>query len=260
MIFLVGGKGLIGSGFSKFFIENKILFKNITRKNNNKFYNKSCDILIDCNGNGSKRLGIIDPLFDFNASVSSVVNNLLKIKYKKYVYISTSQTYEHTHKKSFTNENKICDNLRLNNYGFNKLIAESYVKKFSSKYLIIRLPYIVGPGLKRNPVYDLFHHKKTFVSLKSSINFIHTSSIAKITYQLIKKGKFNQVYNLGAKENIKVNEILSLCGLKKLDLQKTIKYNDLMNFNCNKILKLVKLPSSIHEVEKYLSEIKKNID
>ena len=260
MIFLIGGNGLIGSGFSKFFKENKILYKNITRGNRKEFYNKSCDILIDCNGNGSKRLGIADPLFDFNASVSSVVENLINIKFKKYVYISTSQTYENTKHIRVTNENKVCDNLKLNNYGFNKLIAETYVRRYSSKYLIIRLPYIVGPGLKRNPVYDIFHHKKTYVTLNSNINFIHSSSVAKITYQLIKKNKFNQIYNLGARDNINVGEILSLCGLKKSQLYKTEKNHDIMMFNCNKISKLVKLPTSVNEVEKYLSEIKKKND
>ena len=257
MIFLVGGKGLVGSGFSKFFKENKILYKIITRQNKKNFYNKSCDILIDCNGNGSKRIGIADPLFDFKASVYSVFENLVHIKYNKYVYISSSQTYEDTKSKKMTKENRICNNLKLNNYGFNKLIAENYVKKFSSKYLIVRLPYIVGPGLKRNPVYDLSHNKETYVTLNSNINFIHTSSIAKITYGLIKKNKFNQTYNLGAKNNIKVRDILNLCGLKESELKKTSKKNDVMFFNCNKISQLVKLPTSINEVKKYLSEVKR---
>lgn len=259
MIFLIGGNGLIGSGFSKFFKENKILYKNITRDNKKKFYNKSCDILIDCNGNGSKRLGIADPLFDFKASVSSVVENLINIKYKKYVYISTIHTYENTESKKNTNENNIPDIKKLNGYGFNKLIAENYVRKYSPKYLIIRLPYIVGPGLKRNPVYDLCHQKKSYVSLNSSINFLHTSSIAKITYGLIKKNKLNQIYNLGSKDNIKISEILKLCGLKKTDLFKTKKNYDIIKLNCNKLSKIIKLPSSQNEVEKYITEIKKNI-
>ena len=75
MIFLIGGNGLIGSGFVRYFKKNKILFKNITRENKKKFFNKKCDLIIDCNGNGSKRNGINNPLLDFKASVESVVEN-----------------------------------------------------------------------------------------------------------------------------------------------------------------------------------------
>ena len=76
---------------------------------------------------------------------------------------------------------------KLPPYGFNKKIAELYVKKFAKKYLIVRLPFIVGPGLKRNSVYDLLHFKKTFNSLSSKINWIHTDTIAKIVMFLIRK-------------------------------------------------------------------------
>ena len=78
MIFLIGGKGLVGSGFSRYFKKSKIKFKIVTRKNKKNFFGKRCDILIDCNGNGSKRKANKNPFFDFSASVKSVVENLNK--------------------------------------------------------------------------------------------------------------------------------------------------------------------------------------
>ena len=137
MIFLIGGTGLVGSGFLRYFKEKKIPFKLITSKNKKKFFNKKCNLLIDCNGNGSKRAGIKDPFFDFNASVLTVVENLIKIKYKKYIYISTSQVYENLSNKIFTKEDFLINFKKINNYGFNKYIAEMYVKKYVSNYLII---------------------------------------------------------------------------------------------------------------------------
>ena len=65
MIFLIGGKGLIGSAFARYLKKNKVPFKKITRLNKKKFFNKKCDLIIDCNGNGSKRFGIKNPLLDF---------------------------------------------------------------------------------------------------------------------------------------------------------------------------------------------------
>ena len=106
MIFLIGGKGLIGSAFSRFFEKKKIKFKIITRKNKKKFFGKSCNILIDCNGNGSKRKANNNPFFDFAASVKSVVENLNKIKFNNYVYISTIYTYANIASKKNTIETK----------------------------------------------------------------------------------------------------------------------------------------------------------
>ena len=130
MIFLIGGTGLVGSAFLRYLKKNKLNFKLITRKNKINFYNKSCDILIDCNGNGSKRLGSLDPFFDFNASVNSVAENLMKIKFKKYIYISSVFTYSNLVNKNFTKENIKTNYETLIPYGFNKLIAELYVKKY----------------------------------------------------------------------------------------------------------------------------------
>ena len=85
MIFLIGGSGLIGSGFTRYLKEKKIPFKNLNRENKKKFFNKKCDLVIDCNGNGSKRFGINNLQEDFISSVTTVVENLFKIKFKKYL-------------------------------------------------------------------------------------------------------------------------------------------------------------------------------
>ena len=116
--------------------------------------------MVDCNGNGSKRKANNNPFFDFSASVKSVVENLNKIKFNKYIYISTIYTYANISSKKSTIEIKQNKNDKISPYGLNKRIAELYVKKLSPSYLIFRLPFIIGPGLKRNSVYDLTHFKK----------------------------------------------------------------------------------------------------
>ena len=251
MIFLIGGTGLVGSGFLRYFKEKKIPFKLITSKNKKKFFNKKCNLLIDCNGNGSKRAGIKDPFFDFNASVLTVVENLIKIKYKKYIYISTSQVYENLSNKIFTKEDFLINFKKINNYGFNKYIAEMYVKKYVSNYLIIRLPYVIGPGLKRNPFYDIPNKRETYLTLNSDINCIHTDTIAKLTMQ-INKNNNKKTYNLGSKENIKVREILKMCNIGINELKKTKKTKDFNKINLDKVKRIIKLPNSRSESLKYL--------
>ena len=252
MIFLIGGKGLIGSAFVRYFKKKKIPYQNITRTNKKKFYNKKCDLLVDCNGNGSKRYGINFPLLDFKASVESVVETLCKIKFKKYLYISSCQVYENLNSYKYSKESFSSNVKKINNYGFNKLVAEYYVKKYSKKYLIIRLPYVIGPKLKRNPFYDILHYKRSFLTLNSKINCIHTDSIAEISMKLIKK-KINGTFNLGSENSLKVSDILKLLNMKQNDLKKNKQTKDLNKINFKKIQKISKLPNIYDEVKKYFS-------
>ena len=258
MIFLIGGKGLIGSAFSRLFIKKKIKFKIITRKNKKKNFGKSCDVLIDCNGNGSKRKANNNPFFDFESSVKSVVKNLNKIKFNKYIYISTIYTYANISSKKSTIEIKQNKNDKISPYGLNKRIAELYVKKLSPSYLIFRLPFIIGPGLKRNSVYDLTHFKKTYYTFNSQINWIHADTVAKIVVNLLNKKVLNQTFNLASKNSISIKKIMNLCKLKKKDIIETNRTFEKTYINCNKIKKYVSLPNSTSEVRKYISEININ--
>ena len=250
MIFLIGGKGLIGSAFARYFKRKKISFKNITRKNKKKFFNKKCDLIIDCNGNGSKKYGIDFPLLDFKSSVESVVETLHNIKFNKYLYISSCQVYTNLSNEKYSKENFVSYDKKINSYGFNKLVAEKYVKKFAKKHLIIRLPYIVGPNLKRNPFYDLLFKKRSFLTLNSKINCIHTDSIAEICMRLHRK-KLSGIYNIGSKNNIKISEVLKLLKLKKSDLKPNQKTKDINEINLKKIQKIIKLPDALEEAKKY---------
>ena len=250
MIFLIGGKGLIGSAFVRYFKRKKIFFKNITRKNKKKFFNKKCDLIIDCNGNGSKRFGINFPLMDFKASVESVVENLYKIKFNKYLYISSCQVYTNLTNEKYSDESSNFHHKKINSYGFNKLVAEKYVKKLAKKYLIIRLPYVIGPNLKRNPFYDILYKKRSYLTLNSKINCIHTDSIAEICMRLNKK-KLNGIYNIGSKNSIKISEILKMLNLKKSNLKTNKQIKDTNQINLKKIQKIIKLPNALDEAKKY---------
>jgi len=258
MIFLIGGKGLVGSGFARYFKRKKINHKIITRKNKKSFYGKKCDIIIDCNGNGSKRKANLNPSFDFEASVKSVVEILNNIKFKKYVYISTIYTYKNLKNKKNTSENNQKNSDKISPYGFNKRIAELYIKKLSPKYLILRLPFIIGPGLRRNSVYDLTHFKKTFYTFNSQINWIHTDTIANSVMHLIQKNIYNQTFNLASKNSISISQVAKLCEINRDDIILTNRTFEKTYINCNKIQKYVSLSDSINEVSKYISEFKIN--
>ena len=187
-----------------------------------------------------------------------MVENLNNIKFNKYIYISTIYTYKNLTKenKTFENINKDTDN--ISPYGLNKRIAELYVKKLSSNYLIFRLPFVVGPGLKRNSVYDLTHYKKTFYTFNSQINWIHTDTIAKNVITILKKKVNKQTFNLVSKDSITIDKVIKLCGLKKDEVVSTKRTFEKTYINSSKIAKYVQLSNSSDEVKKYVSEFKLN--
>ena len=257
MIFLIGGKGLIGSAFVRYFKKKKIKFRLINRKNKKKFFKKRCKFLIDCNGNGSKRIGIENPHLDFEKSVIPVVDNLHKIQFEKYIYISSCQVYQNLSNKKLTKESRVLNTRLQNPYGFNKFVCEQYIQKFAKNYLIFRLPYVIGPGLRRNPFYDIPKFKTCYLKLNSKINFIHTDYIAKIIMK-VSNSSNNQILNLGSQDSIKVLNILKKFGVSQKEIRSINPVYDLNNISLNKISKIINLPKTDDQIKVFLKDISWN--
>ena len=149
MIFIVGGKGLTGSALVKYSIKNNIDYKIIQKEKKEEFFGKECDILIYANGNALKYKANTEPFFDFIASTSSIAEYVHKIKYKKFVLLSTVDVYNNTNSEEFTSEDIQINPEEQSVYGYHKWLGENYVKKFCKDFLIFRLPGLVGIGLKK---------------------------------------------------------------------------------------------------------------
>tara|TARA_Y100000591_G_C21847042_1_gene709362 strand:- start:2904 stop:3686 length:783 start_codon:yes stop_codon:yes gene_type:complete len=256
MIFLVGGNGLVGSAFKKYFKQNKIKFTNIQRYNQNSFKNKSCEILIYANGNPNKTLAEKDPQLDFNKTVTSIIFYLNNIKFKKFIFFSSVDVYANTNKRNFTSEKVLVKSESV--YGINKIISETYVKKFAKNYLIFRLGGLVGDKLKKNPIYDIFNRNKIFTSVRSEMNFIHTDFLPKIIFKIIEKRIKNEIFNLASLDSIKISKILKLYSIKKIQLFKSYKNKiQIYKINTKKISKYVKLPKTGTSIKKYFESINK---
>ena len=99
MIFLVGGNGLVGYAFQKYFKEKKIKYLNIQRQNQSLFKGKKCDLLIYANGNANKTLAEKNPEYDFENTLQSIFFYLRNIRFKKFIFFSSIDVYEDTSKK-----------------------------------------------------------------------------------------------------------------------------------------------------------------
>jgi nucleoside-diphosphate-sugar epimerase len=212
VIFLVGGEGFVGSGFARELQRAGAPFEIITRANYQDFVGRSCDLLINANGNSSKPLGRTDPKGEFRASVLSVRDSLVDFRFGTYVFLSTSDVYPDSSSIETTDEGSEIDVSRQSPYGFHKYLAEQCVRHAAPKWLLIRQGGFVGPGLKKNAVFDVLRGEKLWVHPDTRFQYIHTDDSARCCLALLERGAVNDVYNLTAEGTISVGEVMELAG------------------------------------------------
>lgn len=94
---------------------------------------------------------------DDRACIDSLIDHLKTVRAKKFILISTVDVF-----KSPVNvdENSTIILDDLNPYGYNRRRLELFVEKYFSSNLIVRLPGLVGSGLKKNIIYDFKNHNE----------------------------------------------------------------------------------------------------
>ena len=251
-IYLFGSNGFVANGFKSFFKKKKIKFYSINKSNYSKYKNTYCDVFFNLNGSSSKLLANKDFLKSFRKNVTSTIKTFNDFKIEKYVYISSCSVYSNLQKKNKTKESSIIDINFLDNYGFLKAICEQIVKRKSKNFLIIRPSGFVGHGLKKNVIFDFLNKKNLYDNKNSTFNFIDTKHFAEIVFKLSQR-KNNEIYNVAAKENIKVSEINNLFFKKSVKFTKSnLKKNEI---SVSKLLKFTKLNDSQDYINQYYNKL-----
>lgn len=94
-----------------------------------------------------------DPEGDL-AQINGLIEHLKKVKAKKFVLISTVGVYKNP---NGADEDTPIETEGLLPYGVNRWHLEQFVRD-NFDALIVRLPGLFGPGLKKNVIYDLLHN------------------------------------------------------------------------------------------------------
>ncbi len=212
MIFLLGGNGFVGSGFARELERSGVPFEIITRQNYDQLVGRSCDVFINANGNSSKLLGRSDPKADFRASVVSVRDSLVDFTFGTYLFLSTSDVYPDASSPATTQEGAVIDIAAQNPYGFHKYLAEQCVRNAAQRWMVIRQGGFVGPGMRKNAVFDILHGEKGWVHPDTRFQYIHTDDSARACLDLFNSGAVNDVFNVTARGTISVREVMKLAG------------------------------------------------
>lgn len=212
MIFILGGRGFVGSAFVRYCQQNRLEHTVIDRANYAEFIGHSCDVLINANGNSKKFLAHQQPLQDFDASVRSVRASLIDFHAALYIYLSSCDVYPDCSSPILTQETSEPDPARQSPYGFHKYLAEACVRHAAERWLIIRQGGFVGPGMKKNPIFDILRGGPLWLDPASELQYLHTDDNAKIIFELIRQGINNEIINVCGKGLISLQEVINLKG------------------------------------------------
>lgn len=147
---LIGYSGFVGSTLLK-----QKSFNELYRSTNiADIRSKSFDIVVCAGAPAVKWLANKYPAQD-KKSIQDLISHLSTIKCKQFILISTVDV--------FLNPNQATESTSivtsgLHPYGTHRYELEEFVRSNFSNHLIIRLPGLVGPGLKKNVIYDFLNN------------------------------------------------------------------------------------------------------
>jgi nucleoside-diphosphate-sugar epimerase len=148
---IVGHNGFIGKNLSQFIDGDKYNSKNIKTLKNKAYKTIYC-----CAPGATKWQINKDPESDLQ-NIKQMLLSLKNAITEKIVLFSTIDVH--------TFENKV-------SYGGNRLFLEEQIRSIFDNALIVRLPGLFGPGLKKNTVYDLQNKRYEFVNINTSFQWL----------------------------------------------------------------------------------------
>ena len=249
-LFVMGGNGFVGSGFVRVCRELGWDCTVLSRDTYDQHVGERCDILVNANGNSRKPLAVKAPLEDFDASVRSVRRSLVDFAFDRYIYLSSCDVYPDCSSPDLTREDRPIDVRSQSPYGFHKYLAEQCVRHAAPTWMIARLGGFVGPGLKKNAIYDILHGGPLWLDPASELQFLSTDAAARLILDLAGQGFANDVVNVCGKGVIRLAEVLDDRGeaVPVNPGSPTVRYD----VNVEKLSGLVKVPETRSTVLTYV--------
>lgn len=148
-------KALIGySGFVGSTLLRQATFTHLYRSTNiAEIDGHEFNVVVCAGAPAQKWLANKEPDID-REKIDGLIEHLKTIKCKKFILISTVDVFK---TPIGVNESTIVELEDLHAYGSNRRRLEQFVESYFDDYLIVRLPGLVGPGLRKNIIFDFLH-------------------------------------------------------------------------------------------------------
>lgn len=147
---LIGFSGFVGSTILK-----QAHFSVPFRSTNiHEIESREFDVVVCAGAPAQKWIANRDPADD-RKKIDSLINHLRTIKCKKFILISTVDVFK---EPIGVDESTRVDESGLHAYGLHRRLLEKFVEQYFPSYLIVRLPGLVGPGLRKNVIFDFLNN------------------------------------------------------------------------------------------------------
>ncbi len=203
---ILGANGLLGKGLTQY-LSSKFDITPIIRENYIQNKGKQFDIFINANGNSKRFWALKNVYKDFELSTVSVYKTFFDFKFKRYIYISSSDVYPNHDNPKANLEDNIINVSNLNNYGLHKYLSELIIKSNLGNYLILRCSMILGVQLKKGPFFDIVNNKPLFITPNSRLQLITTLAISEIINMLLLTKIKNKIFNVGGEGAVSFDHI-----------------------------------------------------
>lgn len=147
---LIGFSGFVGSTLLK-----QAHYSALFRSTNiHEIDNREFDVVVCAGAPAQKWIANRDPADD-RKKIESLINHLRTIKCKKFILISTVDVFK---EPIGVDESTPVDESGLHAYGLHRRLLEKCVEQHFPSCLIVRLPGLVGPGLRKNVIFDFLNN------------------------------------------------------------------------------------------------------
>jgi hypothetical protein len=146
---LVGYTGFVGSTLLK-----QASFESLYRSNNiAEIAGKFFDIVVCAGAPAQKWIANIKSEEDLE-KIEGLITHLKLMRCKTFVLISTVDVFKCP---LGVDESTSIDEEGLHAYGLHRRLLEKFVESHFQNHLIVRLPGLVGPGLRKNAIFDFLN-------------------------------------------------------------------------------------------------------
>ena len=146
---LIGFSGFVGSTLLK-----QAPFESLYRSTNiSDIEGQSFDIVVCAGAPAQKWIANREPEAD-RQKIEGLITHLKTIKCNTFILISTVDVFK---SPVGVYEDTPVDESELNSYGLHRRLLEKFVENHFANHLIVRLPGLVGPGLRKNVIFDFLN-------------------------------------------------------------------------------------------------------
>jgi len=146
---LIGHSGFVGETLQK-----QISFSELYRSSNaKKMRGKSFSICVCSAAPAAKWIANRDPDAD-RANIDALIGNLDRVQCRRFILISTVDVFG---SPIGVDESSPVEEDGLHAYGLHRRLLEKFVESRFENHLVVRLPGLVGPGLRKNVIFDFLN-------------------------------------------------------------------------------------------------------